>query len=370
MSSPGTSHRLSLLLPNLRGGGAERVSIDLADALADLGHSVEFVLLQEKGELLSQVIQRHKVYGLKAKSIKNSFWPLVKYLRQRRPDALIAAMWPLSFIAPLAAKISGFKGPVLVVEHCSLSNQYKEWGKGHGLLLRASLSIGFRLADVRAGVSRGVADDVARLAVYTTSKISVLYNPIPLRLHSSFEAMERAESFWSKPKGKRILTVGSLKAQKNHRLLLEAFAHLDDPDACLMIVGQGSLEESLRALADELQIADRVVFAGFHVDPMPFYRTADLFVLSSDHEGLPTVLIEALSCGLPVVSTDCPSGPSEILEDGLYGILTPVGDAPALAQGMREALSAQWNASELVRRAGDFSPEKAARQYLEVLGFR
>lgn len=365
-----TDGRLSLLLPDLRGGGAERVSIDLADALTELGHSVEFVLLQEKGELLSQVLQRYEVYGLKAKSIKNSFWPLVKYLRQRRPDALIAAMWPLSFIAPLAAKISGFKGPVLVVEHGSLSNQYKEWGKGHGLLLRASLGIGFRLANARAGVSRGVADDIAQLGRYPTSKVSVLHNPIPLRSPSSVEAEELADSFWLKPRGKRILTVGNLKAEKNHKLLLEAFARFGDSDACLMIVGHGSLEERLRALAAELQIADRVVFAGFHVDPMPFYRTADLFVLSSDHEGLPTVIIEALSCGLPVVSTDCPSGPSEILKDGLYGILTPVGDAPALAQGMREALSAQWDASELVRRAGDFFPEKAARQYLEVLGFR
>jgi glycosyltransferase involved in cell wall biosynthesis len=135
-----------------------------------------------------------------------------------------------------------------------------------------------------------------------------------------------------------------------------------------MMLGQGEGETKLRSLAAELGISDRVIFAGFQADPSPFYAAADLFVLSSDLEGLPTVLIEALSFGLPVVSTDCPSGPAEILENGRWGRLVPVGDADALARAMGEALAAPVDREALKRRAADFSPEIAARKYLELLG--
>ena len=156
--------------------------------------------------------------------------------------------------------------------------------------------------------------------------------------------------------------------QKNHPLLLRAFARLAHRDARLMLLGQGQNEAMLRALAGELGIADRVIFAGFHSDPSPFYATADLFVLSSDREGLPTVLIEALSFGLPPVSTDCPSGPAEILGNGRWGRLVAVGDADALADEMDEALAATVDCEALKCRAADFSPEIAARKYLDLLG--
>lgn len=136
-----------------------------------------------------------------------------------------------------------------------------------------------------------------------------------------------------------------------------------------MLLGKGEEEAALRALAVELGISDKVIFAGFHADPSAFYATADLFVLSSDYEGLPTVLIEALSFGVPVVSTDCPSGPAEILENGRWGRLVPMGDAGALARAMAEALRAPVDREALRRRAADFSPEIAAQRYLTLLGF-
>ena len=180
--------------------------------------------------------------------------------------------------------------------------------------------------------------------------------------------MAQAEKLWCCPPGKRVLTVGSLKEQKNHPLLLRAFARIPDPQARLMLVGMGECEVGLRALAGDLEIADRVIFAGFHPDPTPFYRTADLFVLSSDYEGLPTVLIESLSCGTPVVSTDCPSGPAEILEGGRYGRLVPVRDPAALAAAIQAALSETPDRGALQRRAGDFAPAIAAQRYLDLLG--
>jgi len=360
--------KISLLLPNLHGGGAERVSLDLADALADLGHSVGFILMREEGEFLDNARRRHSVVSLGAARARDVLGPLRHYISNLRPDALIASMWPLTFIAPVAAKLSRHRPRILSVEHNALSRQYSQWGRFHRMALRTSLAAGFRLAEARAGVSRGVADDVADLARFPRDKVLALYNPIQRRPESTVSDLGRAETIWIHPKGKRILSVGSLKEQKNQHLLLRAFHHLNDPAASLMIIGQGQLEPQLRQVARELGISDRVVFAGFHPDPTPFYQTADLFVLSSNYEGFGNVIVEALSCGLPVISTDCPSGPAEILKNGRYGRLTPVGDAEALAAAIQEAFAAPHDREALKRRAADFSPESAARAYLSALG--
>ena len=135
----------------------------------------------------------------------------------------------------------------------------------------------------------------------------------------------------------------------------------------LMILGKGKDETKLRGIAKKLGIVDRVIFAGFQDDPTPFYATADLFVLSSDYEGFGNVIVEALSFGLPVVSTNCPSGPAEILENGRFGRLVPVGNPFKLAQAIDEALDESADCEALKRRANDFIPEIAARKYLELL---
>ncbi|WP_372923147.1 glycosyltransferase, partial [Roseovarius sp.] len=125
--------------------------------------------------------------------------------------------------------------------------------------------------------------------------------------------------------------------------------------------------DALLSLAQELGVADRVILAGFHPDPTPFYKTADLFVLSSDYEGFGNVIVEALACGTPVVSTDCPSGPGEILDGGRYGRLVPVGDAPALAKAIETSLGDTTDRDALIRRADDFAPQIAARKYLDLV---
>jgi glycosyltransferase involved in cell wall biosynthesis len=256
---------------------------------------------------------------------------------------------------------------LLLVEHNTLSRQYASCGILHSLLLRASLRLTYRFANYVAAVSSGAAVDTANLAAIPVESVKVLHNPIPLRRLPNPEAKQLAENLWNCPAGQRILTVGSLKAQKNHALLLRGFKAMSDKDVHLMILGSGD-QEPLRHLALELGILDRVVFAGFHVDPTPFYATADLFVLSSNYEGFGNVIVEALSFGLPIVSTDCPSGPAEILENGKWGTLVPVGDVTALAQAMAKALVAPVNHAALKRRAADFSPEIAAQKYVDLLG--
>lgn len=362
------SERTSILLPDLRGGGAERISLDLAREFERAGHRVEFVVMSATGEFVDEARQCFSVVDLAVSKTRNLARPLARYLRTARPRAMIANMWPLTSAAVAAKALSGHSCSLMLVEHNTLTRQYADWGVLHRLLMKTSMMATYCRADRVAAVSEGAALDMAALAGLPLSKVSVLHNPIPMRPKPDQDVLSSADDFWGVSPGARILHVGSLKEQKNHRLLLAAFARLNRPGSRMMLVGQGEYEPMLRAYVADLDIADRVIFAGFHPDPTPFYCSADLFVLSSDYEGLPTVLIEALSHGVPVVSTDCPSGPAEILEDGKYGRLVPVGDAPALAKAMEEALAAPVDRAALKRRAADFAPEIAARKYLDLLG--
>lgn len=358
--------RIAIFLPDLRGGGAERVNLDLAREFVRRGHTVEFVLMRARGDFLPEAQREFAVVDLAAERVRNAIWPLIRYLKRRRPEAVIAAMWPLTVVAPIAARIAGYRGKVLVSEHSMLSLQYRTWGGIQKLALRASTFVGYRLSSVRVGVSDGVCSDIAGLSRMTLDGFVTIYNPIPAAAFPAEDALQLAASLW-RGGGPRILTVGNLKPVKNQALLLRAFARLVHPGARLMILGQGQNEAMLRDLAADLGIADRVVFAGFHADPSPFYATADLFALSSDYEGFGNVIVEALSFGLPVVSTACPSGPREILEDGKYGTLVPVGDVDALARAMQEALSRPHDREALKRRAQAFSVDSAADAYLDLL---
>lgn len=363
-----TSNRsIAILLPDLRGGGAERVGVDLARSLAEIGCDVEFVLMDAAGDFLQEAQRDFSVFDLGVQRARSSWLPIARYLRRRRPAAFIANMWPLTGIAPAAAMLAGYRGEVLVVEHSILSKQYSSRGWAHGVALRVSTFLGYRLASARVGVSQGVCADMAALSRMPGSNFVSIHNPLrPLQAIDPRQ-LRLCNDLWGSGR-KRILTVGSLKSVKNHQLLLKAFAALPRDYAQLMIVGQGEEEAKLRSLAQQLGIAEGVKFAGFQENPSGFYATADLFVLSSNHEGFGNVIVEALSFGLPVVSTDCPSGPAEILENGRWGRLVPVGDAGALARAMGEALEAPVDREALKRRAADFSPEIAARKYLEVLG--
>lgn len=359
--------KICFILPDLRGGGAERVSLDLGHAFAAMGHEVDFALMQRSGDFLAEADDAFSVADLAAPRARQVLFGLVAYLRQSRPDVVVAAMWPLTVIAPLAQRLSGHRCRVMISEHGMLSAQYKGWGWAHRLMLRASSWLGYRMADARVGVSAGVAMDMARLSGMAPSRIVAIHNPLRRLAPPSDARVAAAEALWNSH-GPRIVTVGSLKAVKNHALLLRAFARMAVAQARLMIVGQGPEEGRLRALVADLGLGDRVNFAGFQADPTAFYATADLFVLSSDHEGFGNVLVEALSFGLPVVSTDCPTGPAEILGNGRWGHLVPVLDADALAQAMTAALSAPVDRDALKARAAEFAPDIAARKYLALVG--
>ena len=357
--------KIAVLLPDLRPGGAERMHVQMAREWIARGCKVEFVLLQARGELLDLLPEGASVVSLEVDRVRSLLWPLMRYLRKARPDVLLAGMWPLTVIAPLATRLSGFSGTVAVSEHEPLSLGYAERGKLHRVGLRCSTALGYRLADMRIGVSSGVSDDMALLSSIPRDRFFVIFNPAA---SGNTQAKADRPAVLLDASAPLILTVGTLKRVKHHDRLLDAFAQIASmTDATLCILGEGSERTALETQVHALGLEGRVLLPGYKSDPAPYYARADLFVLSSDHEGFGNVIVEALDHGVPVVSTDCPSGPREILQEGKYGTLVPVGDVDALAQAMLATLHAPHDPAALKARARDFAVDTIADQYLDHL---
>jgi glycosyltransferase involved in cell wall biosynthesis len=359
--------RLAILLPSLLPfGGAERVVIANAEWFLSQGYAVDLVFLDEPADVSAAVPAGCRVFNLDVKRARWAIGPLARYLKRERVDVVHANIWPLTSIAVVAHRLARSSARLCLADHNPLSVQYGGGSLAKRWALRASLALTYPLASARIAVSGGVADDVARLAFMPRGKFQVVHNPVGL-LPAPPGPDSSVEAAWGGWAGKRLLTVGRLKKQKNHALLIRALKIVRRSiDARLMILGTGECEEETRALIAAEGLAADVLMPG-HVDnPVPFYAASDLFVLSSDYEGFGNVLVEALACGLPVVSTDCPSGPAEILEDGRYGSLVPVGDADALARAILDALAATHDREALKRRAADFAPEVVNRKYRHV----
>jgi glycosyltransferase involved in cell wall biosynthesis len=358
---------ISLLLPDLRGGGAERVAVNLANSFVQRGYSVDMVLLSTTGEFLTDLRPEIRVVDFQVKRLRGALLPLARYLRQAQPGALLACMWPLTVIAVWARILARVGTRIIVAEHTTWSKSELLKRPNVGWQVRTSMHYTFPRADGIVAVSQGAADDLARFAHIKCDDITVIYNPIVGEAKPPIGEPQAPEDWWTGPH-RRVLAVGTLKAIKDYATLLTAFAQLRQRvNARLLILGEGECRAALEVQARQLGIEDGVYMPGFVKDPSPYYQHADLHVLSSTGEGLPTVIIEALAAGTPVVSTDCPSGPREILGDGQFGHLVPVGDAAVLAAAMAESLSATHDRAALKARAQDFSIDKATDRYLELL---
>ena len=359
------SGSISIVLPDLRAGGAERLHVYLANDWTEKGYSVEFLLMQKRGELLTLLAPDIKVISLDVDCIRRFIKPLAVHLRRSRPDIIIAAMWPLTSAAVISWILSWKCGRLYLSDHNQLSISCIEELKVSSLFLKALMRFTYPFANGIIAVSRGVKEDLCSLGRFRDNQVEVIYNPTATGVSFQREAQPVQEQLWGRSFKYHILSVGTLTKQKDYETLIRAFLLIpEDLNAKLVIVGEGPLRGELKSLIEQLGLNDRVVLPGFAMDPYPWFRSADLFVLSSRWEGFGNVIVEALECGVPVVSTDCLSGPAEILENGRYGRLVPVQDIEALADAIINSLTEPHDREILMRRAQDFSVRKISDQYL------
>jgi glycosyltransferase involved in cell wall biosynthesis len=351
--------RIAIYVPALIGGGAERVAASLSTALAEAGHQITLIVDFEalhNDKYVSERVERLCLAGGHGRDILR----LADILRERRPDIVLAigAATNIKLVAAhMLARLRGGTSTRIVLSYHGPSFHGSGWLGWAGYPLAALLS---RYASMTICVS----DDLVRHLVddwkVKRNQIVRIYNPIAVE-HAKPAANEHALA----QRPPNILAMGRLVAQKDYPTLLSALALIPRSDVQLIVYGEGPDEVALKALAGRLGLARRVRWAGYVVDPWDAYAAARCFVLSSQNESFGNVIVEALASGLPVVSTAC-GGPKEILADGQFGALVPVGDAVALSVAITRALDHPGEPARRVARARQFATRKIAERYVAL----
>ena len=355
---------IGIYLTSMTIGGAERVALDLSSGLSGRGYDVDLVLVNASGDLLNEVPNDVSIVDLRARRVATSLLPLRRYLTSREPDVLYSMMTEPNLIAIAAHQLASTNTRLVISEHNMLSHSIDST-KDRLVTLGAWAS--YPLADHTVAVSKGVRHDLLENTRLEDGSISMIYNPV--RVESIREqASEPVDHEWLADESLEVvLSGGRHEPQKGFSTLLDAFACLERDDIRLVLFGKGPETEALQRQAIELGISDRVSFPGFVDNPYSYMSAADVFVLSSVHEGFGLVLIEAMACGCPVVSTDCESGPDEILDGGKYGSLVPVGDEKSLANSIKRTIDDPLPSKTLQERAEEFDVDSAVNRYRSIL---
>lgn len=353
-----------------KGGGVQKGRVTLANALAERGIEVACVLPQAKGPFLQHLSSEVRVIELGTRRAIPLVRRFARYLRQNRPAVVLASQHHTILAAIWARRLAGVDTCLIITQHNTLSELCRQSRRPtvRYLLPRMAPRF-FRRADLVCAVSHGVAEDFAAMTGIPLSEIRVIYDPTVTPQLARQAALASGHPWLDDLKDRPVvLGAGNLIALKDFGTLIRAFARLRETrPARLVILGEGPERRSLEQLARQLGIARDVDLPGFTANPYAFMARADVFALASRVEGLSNAIIEALACGCPVVSTDCPNGPAEVLEDGRYGRLVPVGDDAALAGAIEATLRAPPDREALRRRAASFSVERSTDEYLQLL---
>jgi glycosyltransferase involved in cell wall biosynthesis len=342
--------------------------LNLMNAVQRLGTPVDLLLNNPAIPELAQLASGIRILSLGHSHGLGRVPALTRYLLRDAPAALLVNREPAVRAATLARRLSGRRCPIAIRVGTQVSIALARRSLPKRLLLRLAMLYCYRRADLLIANSRGVAQDLAVVTGVALRTIRIIDNPTVS--DSLFRlAAQPLDHPWFEPgEPPVILGIGRLARQKDFPTLLRAFARLRSQTPCrLMILGEGKERGLLTDMARELGIAPHLALPGFAPNPFPLLKRAALFVLSSAWEGSPNVLIEALALARPVVATDCPSGPREILRDGRYGPLVPVGDDRALTAAMAAVLASPPAASHLREAADRFRDERCARHYLAAL---
>jgi glycosyltransferase involved in cell wall biosynthesis len=377
--------RVAVFIHSLSGGGAQRRSVTLVNGFAERGVEVDLVVITERGPLRRLVDPRVRLVALTRWSENHPLARLprriqlflglrriVRYFRRERPAVFMAAASHVHVPVLIAHRIARAGVPLVL----RMSNHLSRSGSGGAKPKRRLFAPRFARwlypdAAAMIAVSQGVADDIVRITGYPRERIHVIYSPV-VTAELEKRARKPLDHPWLLPGAPPVvLGVGRLVKQKDFPTLVRAFARVRaQRPARLILLGRAKDSKKRRRLTDlidSLGIAADVELAGYVDNPLPYMVRAGVLALSSAWEGLPGVLIEALACGCPVVSTDCPSGPAEILDDGRYGRLVPIGDDAALARAILETLDAPPTGDVLRARAGEFVADRSIERYLAVL---
>jgi glycosyltransferase involved in cell wall biosynthesis len=353
-------------------GGVERVMSTLSKAMTERGIRVDLVVNSAGYSPMWEEIQGSvTIFDLNARRFLDRVPKLARYLKKHRPQCILSAHHITNELAILANILSGTRARVVVSEHTHLSTELCSLPptslRRFGIPFLGKLL--YRYSDGIVAVSEGVREDVERLFSIQPGKSCTIYNPVDAHRIRALSS-EPVDHPWFQAGVNHpiILAIGRLEEQKDFLMLLNAFARIRlRHDAKLVILGEGSQRKALSARVQELGLVDDISLVGFVGNPYAYMRRAAVFALSSAWEGLPVTLIEALVLGIPIVSTDCTSGPNEILQGGEFGTLVPVGDDEAFANALTNALHSEGAKGATASAIDRYDVTAAVDRYIEVM---
>ena len=350
-------------------GGVERMVLNLVNAIAEQGKRVDLLLIKTHSKHLDTLHPQVRRIDLGSRHTATSLWPLSRYLRRVEPPCLLAAKDRAGRMAVLARALAGAsKTRLLMRLGTNLTAALAHKSAWRMRLRRLPIRLLYPHIDKIIAVSEGVRQDTLAVSGVEPDRVTVVRNPvITPQLNRSTEA-PIPHPWLNDSEIPVILGAGRLTLQKDFQTLLQAFAIVRSNQPCrLIILGDGRQKEALLNQAESLGVADDLALPGFTSNPYVYMRHADLFVLSSRWEGSPNVLTEAMALGVPVVSTNCPSGPNEILDEGRIAPLVPVGDHQALAEAMISVLSQKPNPELLQDAVKLYHADVSATHYLKLI---
>jgi glycosyltransferase involved in cell wall biosynthesis len=359
---------VALFFLDFSGGGIERVNINLANELARRGCAVDVVVARDQGEFSAHVDPAVRVHVLHRERAYQCVGPLRAYLRRFRPAVLFSCFPTMNLVAILANLLAGFVTRVIPAEHMPVSLDRRENPNPLPRIAYRLYPLFYRLAPVVVVNCAQSAADFRAEYPSLASKVRLLYNPVVVPEIARLAQLPPSGAFPCDSPAPVILGAGRLTRQKNFPLLLRAFARVRSVCDCRLVIvgGRGEDKAALLKLAQELGIETQVTWTGFVDNPYAYFGRASLFVLSSLYETLPTVLIEALACGTPVVATDC-FGVREILEEGRLGEVIGDFKPETLSCAILRALDAPRDVDRLRARAQAFSVASATDRYAALI---
>lgn len=358
---------ITLLISSLAGGGAEGVCVNVANGLAEQGWQVDLVLLHlNKAAYHDRVSNKVNLELLGANHARYAGLPLLKYIHQKKPKTVLVFNYELAVMLVMLRSVFRFKTNIIARNINTFSNQV---GAGEGLwakvIVKKLVETLYCKVDYVINQCKAMREDLIALYPQLAEKSSVIYNPVAKHI----EDYPRLHDLSQVEKQDYLLCVGRLEKQKAFHYAIEGFAGVANefPNFRLKIVGQGSLEDSLKQSAIDFGVADRVDFEGFQKDMIPYYLHAKATVLTSLYEGFPNVLVESISLGTPVVAFDCQSGPNEIVFEGINGFLVGYKSLNNLENALRKTLNSKFYLKKITESADRFRTSKILTEYEKVL---
>ena len=350
--------------------GAETVVLHLSNYLSDKGHEVRILTINSKDQLSQRLNTEVRFTTFNKKRIISSLIPLIRFMRTENIDCFVANMWPLTVVSVIANFFcSGFRQKLFLIEHGDLGEEHKNRSKLFKFFQRLSISILYNKAYKVIAVSNGVGEDLISKGL-RREKTQVIYNPAYPNLAEHKLNDEEGKKKWFKEDCLKLSCVGHIGKIKNYPNLISAIDILKNKNKIncqVIIAGEGPERNTIEALIHQKKLTNEITFLGYISNPLSLIEESDLLVLSSNSEGFGLVIVEALSLGKTVVSTDCPSGPAEIIGDNEFGYLCRVNDPSDLAETIDYARMHNINPEKLINRSKEFTLEKIGPLYEAIL---